>query len=105
MLTLTLADAGLTHLGAEQLGSLHRLALHQAKLCVDRRNLLQRLAWYCAEYNEEHQSRGVTACAAQIMMLERECWRWVTLAENALYYREHPDVAAKISRSLTGHAG
>jgi hypothetical protein len=80
-----LADVGLTTLDAEQLASLHRLALHQAELCAARRRLLQCPTQHCAE---------------QIAMLEHECQRWVTLAENAQYYRQHPDVMARISRRL-----
>lgn len=90
-----LADAGLTSLDARQLTALHRLASHQAQLCVERRDLLQCLAWHCAEYNSKHSSRRMAACAAQVAMLEQECQRWITLAENARYYQQHPDVTAK----------
>jgi len=99
--TAALADAGVTSLGTGQLDSLRRLAMHQAELCVERRDLLQYLLWYCAEYCKKHPSRGATACAAQIAMLEQECQRWITLAENARYYQQHPDVAAKISRRIS----
>jgi len=98
--TAALADAGVTSLGTGQLDSLHRLAMHQAELCVERRDLLQCLLWYCAEYCKKHPSRGTTACAAQIAMLEQECQRWITLAENARYYQQHPDVTSQISRRI-----
>lgn len=83
-----LADVGLTSLNTEQLASLRRLAFHQAELCVERRRLLQ-----CPK----HQPADVRASTAQIAMLEQERQHWVTLAENAHYYQQHPDVTAKIS--------
>jgi hypothetical protein len=97
-----LADAGLTLLGAEQLMALRRLALHQAELCDERRDLLQCLAWYCVEYGrrDPSRSRGLRACAAHIAMLEQESQRWLALAENAKYYQQHPGAAEAIAHRL-----
>jgi hypothetical protein len=39
-------------------------------------------------------------CAARIDMLEHECQSWLALAENAKYYRQHPDVMTQIARRL-----
>lgn len=94
-----LADAGLTRLGAEQLDSLHRHASHQARLCRERANQLLWLMLYWME-DGEHPPDDLVASATQVATLAQERQRWMALAENARYYRQHPEVAAKISRSL-----
>ena len=95
-----LADAGLTGLGVEQLSSIHRHALSQGEQCYDQANLLLRLMLCCARHRENLQSNEMAAGAAQIATLVQDRQRWMTLAENARYYQQHPDAAEKIARGL-----
>jgi len=96
-----LADPALTRLGAGQLDSLRRHASYQAALCLERASQLLRLMLCSVESSEKLQPDDLTTSAAHVAMLVHERERWMTLAENARYYQQHPDVAAKISRSLT----
>jgi hypothetical protein len=96
-----LADAGLARLGAEQLNVLRRHASYQAALCLERASQLLRLMLHCAEHHEQHLSEELTATATQVAMLSQERERWTTLAENAQYYQQNPDIAARILCSLT----
>lgn len=100
-----LADAGLTLLDAGQLMALRSLALHQAELCVERRRLLHYPMRYCTDQSNKDQPGDETARATQIAMLEQECQRWVTLAENAQYYRQYPEVMVQIARRLEWTVG
>lgn len=95
-----LADAGLIGLSDEQLSSIHRHALCQGERCYDQASLMLRLMLRCAQHRESQQSNELTAGAAQIATLVQERQRWLTLAENAQYYRQHPDAAEKIARGL-----
>ena len=95
-----LADAGLTGLGVEQLSSVHRHALYQGEQCYEQASLLLRLMCCCSQHRENLQSNELAAGAAQIATLLQERQRWMTLAENAQYYQQHPDRAEKIARGL-----
>lgn len=95
-----LADAALTRLGAEQLDSLRRHASYHAALCIERASQLLRLMLCSIESSEKLQPDDLTTSATHVTMLVHERERWMALAENARYYQQHPEVAAKISRSL-----
>jgi hypothetical protein len=96
-----LADPGLTRLDPEQLDSLRRHASYQAALCLERATQLLRLMLYSVEYRQKLQPDDLAISSTHVTMLVEERQRWMTLAENAQYYQQHPDVAAKISHYLT----
>ena len=96
-----LADPGLTRLDPDQLDSMRRHASYHAALCLERATQLLRLMLYSVEYRQKLQPDDLTISANHVKMIVDERERWLALAENARYYQEHPDVTAKISRSLT----
>jgi hypothetical protein len=91
----TLADPGLTRLDTGQLESLRRHASHQAALCLERATQLLRLMLYSVENSRDLQPDDLAVNADHVMMLVEEQRRWMTLAENARYYQQHPDAAER----------
>jgi hypothetical protein len=62
---------------------------------------LLRLMLYSVEYRQKLQPDDLAVSATNVTMLVEERQRWMTLAENAQYDQQHPDIAAKISHHLT----
>jgi hypothetical protein len=92
----TLADSGITRLSGDQLHTLSVHAGHESESCLERALLLLRLMEHTLEHGCPPPSDELLTIAQQIIGLLQDHERWHTLADNAAYYREQPQIAARI---------
>lgn len=98
-----LADVGITTLPQAQLDRLHGSARQEAELCQDRSELLLELLECCVEHNATPAPDTLLRMTQQLLRLARDQRRWHDLADNAAYYRDNVQVAARISSYLFPH--
>lgn len=93
------ADSALAQFGAGPLDVLTSGAALQASLCAERMRSLFELLDCCTASGTLPPSRQVLSrTAQQLLALLAEHQRWLQLADNARYYRDHPDMAARVAR-------
>ena len=97
----SLADVGITRLADGQLDRLASSARHEAELCQDRSELLLELLERCVENSATPEAAMLLRMTGQLLRLARDQRRWHDLADNAAYYRDNAQVAARISGYLT----
>lgn len=95
-----LADVGITTLPHAQLDRLHGSARQEAELCQDRSELLLELLECCVEHHATPAPDTLLRMTQQLLRLARDQRRWHDLADNAAYYRDNVQVAARISSYL-----
>lgn len=95
-----LADVGITTLPQAQLDRLHGSARQEAELCQDRSELLLELLEHCVEHNATPAPDTLLRVTQQLLRLARDQRLWHDLADNAAYYRDNVQVAARISSYL-----
>ena len=98
----SLADVGITTLPHAQLDRLSSNAGQEAELCQDRAELLLELLECCAENSATPEPDTLVRMTRQLLRLARDQRRWHDLADNAAYYRDNAQVAARISQCLSG---
>jgi hypothetical protein len=96
----SLADVGITALPYDQLDRLSSSALQEAELCQDRSELFLELLECCVESSASPEPETLLRMARQMVRLARDQRRWRDLADNAAYYRDNAQVAARISQYL-----
>lgn len=92
----TLADSGITRLSGDRLDALSAHAGHESESCLDRALLLLRLMEHTLEHGCPPPQSELLTIAQQITCLLQDHERWHTLADNAAYYRDQPQIAARI---------
>jgi hypothetical protein len=95
-----LADVGITTLPQAHLDRLHSSARQEAEHCQDRSELFLELLEYCVEHNATPEPDTLLRMTRQLLRLARDQRRWHDLADNAAYYRDNVQVAARISSYL-----
>ena len=98
----SVADVGITPLPYAQLDRLSSSARQEAELCQDRLELLLELLECCVDNNAMPEPDTLMRMTQQLLRLARDQRRWQDLADNAAYYRDNAQVAARISRCLSG---
>ena len=96
------ADVGITPLPYAQLDKLSSSAKQEAELCQDRLELLLELLECCVDHNATPGPDTLMRMTRQLLRLARDQRRWHDLADNAAYYRDNAQVAARISQYLSG---
>jgi hypothetical protein len=96
----SLADVGITALNCVQLDRLSCSARQEAELCQDRSELFLQLLECCVENSAVPEPGMLLRMTRQLLRLARDQRRWHDLADNAAYYRDNSQVAARISRCL-----
>jgi hypothetical protein len=97
----SLADVGITTLPYAQLDRLYVSARQEAEVCQDRSELFLELLECCVENNATPEPDTLLRMTRQLLRLARDQRRWYDLADNAAYYRDNTQVAARISRFLS----
>ena len=95
-----LADVGITTLPHAHLDRLCSSARQEAELCQDRSDLFLELLECCVEHNATPAPDMLLRMTQQLLRLGRDQRRWHDLADNAAYYRDNVQVAARISSYL-----
>jgi len=93
----TLADAGITRLSRDRLDAVSGNAQEESETCLDRAFLLLRLMQHTLENGCPPDPSELMTIAQHITHLLQDHERWHTLADNAAYYRDHPQVSARIA--------
>jgi hypothetical protein len=101
----TLADTGIVRFSRDRLDALSGNAQEESEACLDRAFLLLRLMEHTLENGCPPNSSELTTMAQHITHLLQDHQRWHTLADNAAYYRDHPQVAAHIAAMHTCQNG
>lgn len=96
------ADVGITPLPYAQLDKLSSSAKQEAELCQDRLELLLELLECCVDHKATPEPDTLMRMTRQLLRLARDQRRWHDLADNAAYYRDNAQVAARISQYLSG---
>ena len=99
----TLADTGIARLSRDRLDAMSGNAQEESEACLDRAFLLLRLMEHTLHNGCPPDLNELTTMAQHITHLLQDHERWHTLADNAAYYRDHPQVATRIAstRSLS----
>jgi hypothetical protein len=97
----TLADTGITRLSRDRLDAVSGNAQEESETCLDRAFLLLRLMQHTLENGCPPGPAELMTLAQHITHLLQDHERWHTLADNAAYYRDHPQVAARIATLQT----
>lgn len=95
------ADVGITPLPYAQLDRLSNSARQEAELCQDRLELLLELLECSVDNSATPEPDLLVRMARQLLRLSRDQRRWHDLADNAAYYRDNAQVAARISKYLS----
>jgi hypothetical protein len=93
----TLADTGIVCFPRDRLDALSSNAHEESEACLDRAFLLLRLMEHTLHNGCPPDPSELTAMAQHITHLLQDHQRWHTLADNAAYYRDHPNVASHIA--------
>jgi hypothetical protein len=93
----TLADTGIVRLPRDRLDALSGNAQEESEACLDRAFLLLRLMEHTLHNGCPPDPSELTTMAQHITHLLQDHQRWHTLADNAAYYRDHPQVASRIA--------
>ncbi len=93
----TLADTGITCLSRDRLDAVSSNAQEESETCLDRAFLLLRLMQHTLENGCPPEPSELMTLAQHITQLLQDHERWHTLADNAAYYRDHPQVATRIA--------
>ena len=93
----TLADTGIARLSPDRLGAMSGNAQEESEACLDRAFLLLRLMEHTLQNGCPPDPSELTTMAHHITHLLQDHQRWHTLADNAAYYRDHPQVAHRIA--------
>jgi hypothetical protein len=97
----TLADTGIAHLSRDRLDAMSGNAQEESEACLDRAFLLLRLMEHTLQNGCPPDPSELMTMAQHITHLLQDHQRWHTLADNAAYYRDHPQVAARIAALQT----
>lgn len=98
----SVADVGIAPLPYAQLDRLSSSARQEAELCQDRLELFLELLECCVDSSATPEPDMLVRTARQLLRLARDQRRWHDLADNAAYYRDNAQVAARISHYLSG---
>ena len=90
----TLADTGIARLSPDRLSAVSDNAQQESDTCLDHAFLLLRLMQHTLENGCPPDPSELLIMAQHITYLLQDHQRWHTLADNAAYYRDHPQVAA-----------
>lgn len=93
----TLADTGIVRFSRDRLDAMSGNAQEESEACLDRAFLLLRLMEHTLQNGCPPDPSELTTMAQHITHLLQDHQRWHTLADNAAYYRDHPQVAARIA--------
>ena len=93
----TLADTGIARLSRDRLNAMSGNAQEESEACLDRAFLLLRLMEHTLHNGCPPDPSELTTMAQHITHLLQDHQRWHTLADNAAYYRDHPQVATRIA--------
>ena len=93
----TLADTGIARLSRDRLNAMSGNAQEESEACLDRAFLLLRLMEHTLENGCPPDSNELMTMAQHITHLLLDHQRWHTLADNAAYYRDHPQVATRVA--------
>lgn len=93
----TLADTGIARLSPDRLSAMSGNAQEESEACLDRAFLLLRLMEHTLHNGCPPDPNELTTMAQHITHLLQDHQRWHTLADNAAYYRDHPQVAHRIA--------
>jgi hypothetical protein len=97
-----LADTGIVRFPHDRLDALSGNAQEESEASLDRAYLLLRLMEHTLHHGCPPDPGELTTMAQHITHLLQDHQRWHTLADNAAYYRDHPQVAARIADFSTG---
>jgi hypothetical protein len=97
----SVADVGIAPLPYAQLDKLSSSARQESELCQDRLELLLELLECCVDNNAMPEPDTLVRMTRQLLRLARDQRRWHDLADNAAYYRDNAQVAARISQCLS----
>ena len=97
----SLADGGITTLPSLQLDKLSSSAKQEAELCQDRSEVFLELLECCLWNGATPEPGTLLRMTRQLLRLARDQRRWHDLADNAAYYRDNSQVAARISSYLS----
>ena len=97
----TLADTGITRLSRDRLDVMSGNAQEESETCLDRAFLLLRLMQHTLENGCPPDPSELMTIAQHITHLLQDHERWHTLADNAAYYRDHPQIATRIAALRT----
>lgn len=92
-----LADAGITGYDAQRLDRLSAAAKLESENCFDRIRCLLDLLNACLPQLQPHPNALFIGVCGHLATLVADFERWQALAENAAYYRDHPQVALQIA--------
>lgn len=94
-----LADAGIAGQGRCRLDLIAIAAGQESEECLDRMRCMLELMDAGLAADAAAVSRSSLMCVTRhLVRLLGDFERWHTLAGNAAYYRDHPEVAAKVAR-------
>ena len=94
---VTLADAGIAHLSRDRLEAMCGNAHEESETCLDRAFLLLRLMQHTLENGCPPDPSELMTIAQHTTHLLQDHERWHTLADNAAYYRDHPQIATHVA--------
>lgn len=94
-----LADAGIAPLPPVRLEALSRHALEESDTCLERAELMLRLAEAGLEHDVAVVADDMLCIARHIARLLQDHRRWRELAGNAAYYLDHPEAATRMAAS------
>lgn len=92
-----IADAGIAALPATRLDRISANAKQEADACQERAELLLDLLESALENDCAPSPGAQLRIARHLRLLNRDQRRWSDLADNASYYRDNPQVAARIA--------
>lgn len=96
----SIADVGITRLAAGRLDAMSGSARREADTCLERAQLMLRLVEDALENDHAPDPALVLRVAQQVGRALSDYRRWRDLADNAAYYRDHPDVRERILSRL-----
>ncbi|WP_157062467.1 hypothetical protein [Pseudoxanthomonas dokdonensis] len=100
---ISLADTGITPLCRDRLDAIAGNASHEGDNCLACAQLLLSLMETTLENDCPPDNHQLLSLARHVLRLLRDQQRWHTLADNAAYYRDHPQVAARIAAARAGN--
>lgn len=92
-----MADAGIARFSIAALDVISSLAQHEAETACERAHLLLRLLEHGLETPSAFEQSDLVRTAQHAQRLLYDQQRWRDLADNAVYYRDHREVARRIT--------